>query len=243
MLLYRMPVILSYDHKFPGAARHGEGGGRPGGPRRRRPRLTSRYRKGRWLTMTAPDISLGGWFAARAIRSAGRRALTFEERTWTYGQLIERVDRLAAGLRELGACHGDRIGYLGTNHPALLETMLAASRLGAIFVPLNFRLTGRELSVIARDAGLHTLVAGGAQQPVIDGVRGQLAGALLRRRRGRGGGLAGVRVDRGPQQPAALPGHASRPTRWPFSCTRQGQRASPRASCSRTPTCGGITRT
>ena len=124
--------------------------------------------------MTAPDISLGSWFAARAIRSAGRRALTFEEKTWTYGQLIERVDRLAAGFRELGVYHGDRIGYLGTNHPALLETMLAASRLGAIFVPLNFRLTGRELSVIASDAGLHTLVAGGGQQPVIDSVRDQL---------------------------------------------------------------------
>ncbi len=124
--------------------------------------------------MTAPDISLGGWFAARAIRSASRRALTFEERTWTYGQLIERVDRLAAGFRELGVCHGDRIGYLGTNHPALLETMLAASRLGAIFVPLNFRLTGRELSVIVRDAGLHTFVVGGAHQPVIDEVRDQL---------------------------------------------------------------------
>ncbi len=124
--------------------------------------------------MTAPDISLGSWFAARASRSASRRALTFEDRTWTYGQLIERADRLAAGFRGLGVCHGDRIGYLGTNHPALLETMLAASRLGAIFVPLNFRLTGPELSVIVRDAGLHTLVAGGAQQPVIDEVRDQL---------------------------------------------------------------------
>ena len=124
--------------------------------------------------MTAPDISLGSWFAARASRSAGRRALTFEGSTWTYGQLIERVDRLAAGFRELGVCHGDRIGYLGANHPAVLETMLAASRLGAIFAPLNFRLTGRELSVIARDAGLHTLVADGAHQAVIDGVRDEL---------------------------------------------------------------------
>ena len=136
------------------------------------PPATAKVAEG--VTMTAPDISLGSWFAARAIRSAGRRALTFEEKTWTYGQLIERVDRLAAGFRELGVCHGDRIGYLGTNHPALLETMLAASRLGAIFVPLNFRLTGRELSVIARDAGLHTLVADGVHQPVIDGVRDQL---------------------------------------------------------------------
>src|SRR3954464_1944752 len=103
--------------------------------------------------MTSPDISLGNWFAQRAIRSPERRALSYEGRTLNYGQLLERVDRLAAGLRGLGACHGDRVGYLGLNHPAFLETMLAAVRLGAIFVPLNFRLTGPELSFIVGDAG------------------------------------------------------------------------------------------
>jgi fatty-acyl-CoA synthase len=124
--------------------------------------------------MTAADISLGSWFAARAARSASRPALTFEGKTWTYGQLLDRVDRLAAGFQEHGVRHGDRVGYLGNNHPAVLETMLAASRLGAIFAPLNFRLTGPELSFIARDAGLHTLVADSAHQAVIDGVRDQL---------------------------------------------------------------------
>jgi fatty-acyl-CoA synthase len=121
-----------------------------------------------------PDISLGAWFAARVARSADRRALTFEGKTLTYGQLLDRVDRLAAGFRGQGLCHGDRIGFLGTNQPALLETFLAASRIGAIFVPMNFRLTGAELSFIVGDAGLHTLVADGARQAVIDGVRGQL---------------------------------------------------------------------
>ena len=124
--------------------------------------------------MTAPDISVSGWFAARAARSLDRRALTFEGQTWTYRQLLNRVDRLAAGFREQGVRHGDRVGYLGTNHPAILETMLAASRLGAIFTPLNFRLTGPELSYIVADAGLHTLVSDGAHQEVIDGAREQL---------------------------------------------------------------------
>ena len=124
--------------------------------------------------MSAPDISVSGWFAARTARSPDRRALTFEGQTWTYRQLLDRVDRLAAGIREHGARHGDRVGYLGTNHPAILETMLAASRLGAIFTPLNFRLTGPELSYIVGDAGLHTLIADSAHQEVIDGVREQL---------------------------------------------------------------------
>ncbi len=124
--------------------------------------------------MTAPDISVSGWFAARAARSPDRRALTFEGQAWTYRQLLDRVDRLAAGFQEHGVRHGDRVGYLGANHPAILETMLAASRLGAIFTPLNFRLTGPELSYIVADAGLHTLVADSAHQEVIDGVRDQL---------------------------------------------------------------------
>ena len=97
--------------------------------------------------MTMPDVTLGTWFAARAARSPQRRALTFEGTTWTYAQLLDRVDRLAAALRSGGLKHGDRICFVGVNHPAALETWLAASRLGAIHVPLNFRLAGPELAV------------------------------------------------------------------------------------------------
>ncbi len=124
--------------------------------------------------MTAPDVSLGGWFARRAVRSPNRRALTFEGATLTYGQVLDRVDRLAAVLRDGGVCHGDRVGFLGLNQPAFLETMLAASRLGAIFVPLNFRLTGPELVFIVGDAGVHTLVVDEPHAALIDSVRAQL---------------------------------------------------------------------
>lgn len=124
--------------------------------------------------MTAPDVSLGGWFARRALRSANRRALTFEGTTRTYAQVLDRVDRLASVLRDGGVCHGDRVGFLGLNQPAFLETMLAASRLGAVFVPLNFRLTGPELVFIVGDAGVHTLVVDEPHAPVIESVRAQL---------------------------------------------------------------------
>ena len=99
--------------------------------------------------MPTPDISLGSWMAKRANGSPRRRALTFEGTTWTYGELQDRIDRLAAGLRAHGVNHGDRVGFLGFNQPAFLEVMFAASRLGAIFVPLNFRLTGPELALRA----------------------------------------------------------------------------------------------
>jgi fatty-acyl-CoA synthase len=124
--------------------------------------------------MAAPDVSLGNWLAQRARRSGHRRALTFEGTTWTYAELQERIDRLAGGLRAHGVGHGDRIAFLGLNQPAFLETMFATARLGAIFVPLNFRLTGPELSYIINDAGVHTVVVDAEHRSLIDSVRRDL---------------------------------------------------------------------
>src|ERR1700730_4756060 len=103
-----------------------------------------------------PDIGLGNWLYQRALRTPHRKALTFEGITLTYGQLQDRIDRLANGLRASGVCQGDRVGFLGYNQPAFLESLFAAARLGAIFVPLNFRLSGPELSSIANTAGVQT---------------------------------------------------------------------------------------
>src|SRR5262245_52028429 len=123
---------------------------------------------------TAPDIGLGNWFLQRAKRTPKRRALTFEGKVATYGELQERFDRLAAALRKAGVCRGDRVAFIGFNQPAFFDAMFAAARLGAIFVPLNFRLTGPELQYIISDAGVHTLVADGTHRGVIDGIRANL---------------------------------------------------------------------
>ena len=143
-----------------------------------------------------PDLSLGHWFAARAANTPNRRALTFEGTTWTYGEMLA-AHRLP-GRRTCsdgGVCHGDRVAFLGLNQPAFFETMFAAARLGAIFVPLNFRLTGPELAFIINDAGVHTLVADELHRPVVDSVRGGAAGAALPLgRRGRRVGAAARRT-------------------------------------------------
>jgi fatty-acyl-CoA synthase len=80
-------------------------------------------------------------------------------------RVADRIDRLAAALRARGVKHGDRVSFIGFNQPAALETWFACSRLGAIYVPLNFRLAGPELAFIVEDAGVHTLIAGGEQRP------------------------------------------------------------------------------
>jgi len=61
-----------------------------------------------------------------ALRTPERKALTFEGVSWTYAELQQRIDRLAALLRSRGVQRGDRIGFLGHNQPAFFETLFAA---------------------------------------------------------------------------------------------------------------------
>jgi fatty-acyl-CoA synthase len=121
-----------------------------------------------------PDVGLGRMIAARAALTPSNRALTFEGVTWNYSEFLERINRTATSLREQGVSMRDRVAYLGFNHPAFLVTMFAALRIGATFVPLNFRLTPSELEFIISDAGVHTVVADDAHKGALDVIRGQL---------------------------------------------------------------------
>src|SRR5215831_17733339 len=89
---------------------------------------------------------VGSWIARRARRTPDRVAVLHGDDRLTYAQLHDRVTRLAHGLRGLGVRRGDRVAYLGPNHPAFLETLFAAGTLGAILVPLNARLAVPELA-------------------------------------------------------------------------------------------------
>jgi len=119
-----------------------------------------------------PNLAYG--VLRRATLNPERIALIFEEEKISFAKLADRVRRQATLLREAGVCAGDRVGYLGFNHPAFFETLFAANALGAIFVPLNFRLTAEELTFIINDAGIHTLVADDALRPVVEQARPQL---------------------------------------------------------------------
>jgi len=121
-----------------------------------------------------PNMNLAGQILSQAALSHQRVALVYEGQTWTYGEFADRVRRIAGDLRAHGVCMGDRVGFLGFNQPAFLETMVAANALGAIFVPLNFRLTGEELAFIIGDAGVHTLIVDPELAAVIDGVKDRL---------------------------------------------------------------------
>jgi len=118
--------------------------------------------------------SLWTSFERRARLSAERTALHFEGRSWTYGEMAADIRGLAAVLHAQGLRPGDRVGHLGFNRPECLFTLFAAAALGAVFVPLNFRLTPAELKVLVHDAEIHTLLVGSEHLVLIDPLRTEL---------------------------------------------------------------------
>ena len=83
-------------------------------------------------------------------------------RTLTYAELDERSNRLAQALRARGIGPGVRVAHLDRTGPEVVELLFAASKLGAVLVPLNWRLAAAELARIVADSGAPVLVAGGA---------------------------------------------------------------------------------
>jgi fatty-acyl-CoA synthase len=81
------------------------------------------------------------------------------EDEWTYAQLGHRVSAATAVLRSQGIGRGDRVAFAAGNGPHIIEYMTAAMALGAVFVPLNTRLSATELEFVITDAGCRLVVA------------------------------------------------------------------------------------
>ncbi|WP_211168083.1 long-chain fatty acid--CoA ligase [Brevibacterium sp. 'Marine'] len=81
----------------------------------------------------------------QAIDYGDKPAITFAGVQHTYTEMHKRTLTCAAELHAQGVRRGDRVAYLGPNHPALIVALLACLRLGAIFIPLNWRLAPPEL--------------------------------------------------------------------------------------------------
>ena len=134
-----------------------------------------------------PDIGLANWFRERALRTPERKALRFEGRDWTYAEMQQAIEDCAARLAALGIARGDRVAFLGFNQPMFFFAMFGAARLGAIFVPLNFRLTGPELAFRSRIARRARSSSTPTIAPVIEPQLPRLTSLKALLRRGRGG--------------------------------------------------------
>jgi fatty-acyl-CoA synthase len=107
-----------------------------------------------------------------------RVALTDGDRDVTYRALADRSAALSNALRKLGVQRGDRVAYLGPNHPSYFEVLFGATALGAIVVPVNTRLAPPELAYVLEDSGATTIVVAPGHR---DGLE-QAIGANTERR-------------------------------------------------------------
>jgi fatty-acyl-CoA synthase len=113
---------------------------------------------------------IGSWTARRARMSPDRVAVVYEDARWSYRQLHERATRLAHALAGIGVARGDRVAYLGPNHPTFLESLFATGQLGAVFVPLNWRLAAPEVAHIMADSGADVLFVAPSFASTVDGL-------------------------------------------------------------------------
>jgi fatty-acyl-CoA synthase len=97
-------------------------------------------------------LNVGEWIQKRALVYPRNLFLQDGEKVFNNRQFNERVNRTANALGCLGVVSGDRVALLMPNCSEFLEVFFACAKTGAIMVPLNFRLTGSELSLIVRDA-------------------------------------------------------------------------------------------
>ena len=104
-------------------------------------------------------MNLAGAIRYWAARDPDRMAFALGDRELTWRQLDERTSRLARGLQTTGITTGDRVAALTPNCIEFCETVLACYKLGAIFVPLNYRLAPPELADIMHRSGVSLLIA------------------------------------------------------------------------------------
>jgi long-chain acyl-CoA synthetase len=124
-----------------------------------------------------PDVRVADVIRRHAARRPEAAALRHAEREVRYGELDERSSRLAQALLALGVRGGTRVAYLDRSSPEVVELLFAASRIGAVLVPLNWRLAPPGLAAVLADAQAPVLVAGPAFREVAEDVVERLSPA------------------------------------------------------------------
>jgi fatty-acyl-CoA synthase len=105
-----------------------------------------------------------------------REAVVDGDLRLTYAQFFERCDRWSSALRDLGVAAGDRVAYIAPNTHAQLESFYAVPQLGAVLVPINYRLSADEFAYIINHSGASVVCAHPAYFDAVDRVRDQLSG-------------------------------------------------------------------
>jgi acyl-CoA synthetase (AMP-forming)/AMP-acid ligase II len=106
------------------------------------------------------EIRLANLLRDHAREFPDATSLIYEGSRRSFAELDKRTNRLAQALLDAGVKPGDRVAHLDQNGPECIELLFGAAKVGAVLVPLNWRLARPELKVIVADAGAALLVCG-----------------------------------------------------------------------------------
>src|SRR2546421_10467049 len=104
----------------------------------------------------------------------GREAVVDGDLRLTYEEFFSRCDRWSAALEALGVKQGDRVAYIAPNTHAQLESFYAVPQIGAVLVPLNYRLTADDFVYLINHSGSRIVCADRDYLGTIDSIREQL---------------------------------------------------------------------
>jgi fatty-acyl-CoA synthase len=116
-------------------------------------------------------------FMRRARRLyADREAVVDGDVRLTYRQFFDRCDRFSQVLQRLGVGKGDRVAYIAPNTHAQLESFYAVPQIGAVLVPINYRLTPDDFAYIIGHSGATVVCAHSEYLEAVDGIRDEISG-------------------------------------------------------------------
>src|SRR5215831_6727898 len=114
-------------------------------------------------------------FARRARKLYGdREAVVDGELRLTYEAFFDRCDRWSASLQALNVAPGDRVAYIAPNTHAQLESFYAVPQIGAVLVPINYRLTADDFVYLINHSGAKVVCAHADYLESVDSIRSQL---------------------------------------------------------------------
>jgi fatty-acyl-CoA synthase len=114
-------------------------------------------------------------FSRRARKLYPERVAVIDGHSrWTYAQFLDRCDRWSAVLQKLGIRPRDRVAYLSPNTHAQLESFYAVPQIGAVLVPLNYRLTADDFVYLISHSGSRMVCVDRDCLATIDSIRSRL---------------------------------------------------------------------
>src|SRR5258708_23718076 len=114
-------------------------------------------------------------FARRARKLYGdREAVVDRDLRLTYKEFLDRCDRWSSALQQLGVARGDRVAYVAPNTHAQLESFYAIPQLGAVLVPINYRLTPDDFVYLINHCGARVVSAHADYLAAVESIRSKL---------------------------------------------------------------------